>query len=280
MKKIRLDVHLVRSGLSRSREQARREIMAGWVRVEGETVTDPSKTIMGNEGVTVARPRGLYVSRGGGKLKHALDRFGISLEGRVAVDLGASTGGFTDCMLREGAVKVYAVDVGYGQLDYSLRIDPRVVVMERTNARHLDGGRFSEKVEFLAADLSFISILKVFEVIRDLFAPVEGVILLKPQFEAGPGRHDRGVVRAREDHVEILERVIGSLADMGMKMRGLVPSPIRGPRGNVEFLLHFECGGAAARPDGRNADIPGAVMRAVEEAHGADGGIEGAPRLS
>ncbi len=271
MKKIRLDVHLVRSGLSRSREQARREIMAGWVRVEGETVTDPSKTITGDEGVTVARPRGLYVSRGGGKLKHALDRFGISLAGRVAVDLGASTGGFTDCMLREGASKVYAVDVGYGQLDYSLRIDPRVVVMERTNARHLDGGRFSEKVEFLAADLSFISILKVFGVIRDLFAPVEGVILLKPQFEAGPGRHDRGVVRAREDHIEILERVIGSLAGMGMKMRGLVPSPIRGPRGNIEFLLHFECGAPAARPDGRNADISGAVKRAVEEAHGGTG---------
>ena len=269
MKKTRLDVHLAGTGLSRSREQARREIVAGWVRVNGETVTDPAKTISGDEEIAVVRPRGLYASRGGVKLKHAIDRFGIFLAGRTAADLGASTGGFTDCMLREGASKVYAVDVGYGQLDYSLRVDPRVVVMERTNARYIEKGDFPGKVDFVAADLSFISILKVFERMRDVFSPFEGVILLKPQFEAGPGRHDRGVVRGKGDHLEILERVISSLGEMGMEMRGLAPSPIRGPRGNIEFLLHFRCGEGSDGPEGGRIDVTDAVRAAVEEAHGA-----------
>ena len=146
------------------------------------------------------RPGGLYVSRGGQKLKLAIDRFGISLAGRTAADLGASTGGFTDCMLKEGAAKVYAVDVGYGQLDYALRKDPRVTVMEKTNVRALTRAHFPDAVDFFTADLSFISIVKAFDAVRDAFSPAEGVILIKPQFEAGPGDHKKGVVRKPEAH--------------------------------------------------------------------------------
>ena len=145
------------------------------------------------------RPGGLYVSRGGQKLKFALDRFGISLAGRIAADLGASTGGFTDCMLKEGAAKVYAVDVGYGQLDYSLREGtPASRSWKRPMSGPLARGSFPEAIDFFTADLSFISIVKVFDTIRDVFSPAEGVILIKPQFEAGPGDHKKGVVRKPE----------------------------------------------------------------------------------
>jgi 23S rRNA (cytidine1920-2'-O)/16S rRNA (cytidine1409-2'-O)-methyltransferase len=266
MKKRRLDIFLSESGKSQSREKAKREIIAGWVRVDGETVTDPAKPVAGTEKVTVERPGGIYVSRGGQKLKAAIDTFGIFLAGRVAVDLGASTGGFTDCMLREGAAKVYAVDVGYGQLDYTLRTDPRVIVMEKTNARNIKKEDFAGTVDFVAADLSFISIVKVFGAIRDLFSPVEGVILVKPQFEAGPGHHKKGVVRDRVAHGEILTRVISSLSEMGMVMTGLVHSPVKGPKGNIEFLLHFSCGRGPAA-GGYGVEQEAIIKNAVEAAH-------------
>jgi 23S rRNA (cytidine1920-2'-O)/16S rRNA (cytidine1409-2'-O)-methyltransferase len=273
MKKTRLDIFLARNGLSQSREKAKREIMAGWVKVDGETVTDPAKQVAGTERVTVERPGGLYVSRGGQKLKHALDRFGISLGGKTAVDLGASTGGFTDCMLKEGAAKVYAVDVGYGQLDYSLRKDPRVTVMEKTNARSLARDQFPDRVDFVTADLSFISIVKVFDTVRDVFSPVEGVLLVKPQFEADPGEHKKGVVRKKEIHVEILSRVVAALGEKGMIMKGIAPSPVTGPKGNIEFLLYFECGtgGAGMTEPERDAAIADAVSRAHEQFGAVDG---------
>ncbi len=265
MKKTRLDIYLTHNGLSQSREKAKREIMAGWVKVGDETVMDPSKPVVGTERITVERPGGLYVSRGGQKLKYALDRFGISLEGKSAVDLGASTGGFTDCMLKEGAVKVYAVDVGYGQLDYSLRRDPRVIVMEKTNARSLTREQFSGKVDFVTADLSFISIVKVFDTVRDIFSPVEGIILIKPQFEAASGEHKKGVVRKNEVHCDILVRVITALAEKGMAMKGLAHSPVTGPKGNIEFLLYFECGtGDAGMPAAKRE---AAIVEAVSRAH-------------
>ncbi|HOT46519.1 MAG TPA: TlyA family RNA methyltransferase [Spirochaetota bacterium] len=267
MKKTRLDIFLARSGLSPSREKSKREIMAGWVKVDGETVTDPARQVAGTERVTVERPGGLYVSRGGQKLKYALDRFGISLRGKTAVDLGASTGGFTDCMLKEGAAKVFAVDVGYGQLDYSLRKDPRVTVMEKTNARSLTREQFSGRVDFVTADLSFISIIKVFDTIRDIFAPVEGVILVKPQFEAEPGEHKKGVVRRKEIHVEILSRVVAALEEKGMIMKGIAPSPVTGPKGNIEFVVYFECGtgNAGMTEPARDTAIAEAVSRAHEQ---------------
>jgi 23S rRNA (cytidine1920-2'-O)/16S rRNA (cytidine1409-2'-O)-methyltransferase len=265
MKKTRLDIFLAQGGHSQSREKARREIVAGWVKVDDETVTDPSRGVAGTERITVERPGGLYVSRGGQKIKHALDRFGISLEGRTVADLGASTGGFTDCMLKEGAAHVYAVDVGYGQLDYALRKDPRVTVMEKTNVRALTRASFPEPVGFFTADLSFISIAKAFDAIRDSFSPAEGVILIKPQFEAGPGDHKKGVVRKQEAHREILARVLAALAERGMVLRGLAHSPIRGPKGNIEFLAHCVAGEnvPAALPDG----IDRLIADVVEAAH-------------
>ena len=173
-KKVRIDSHLAVNGLSRSREKAKKEILAGWVKVNGETVRDPSRLIQGDEDIAVARPGGEFVSRGGEKLSLALEVFNISLRDKTAVDLGASTGGFTDCMLKNGARKVYAVDVGYGQLDYSLRVDKRVVVMERTHVNTLKRDDFTEKIEFFAGDLSFISILKVSGTVQRLFPLCEG----------------------------------------------------------------------------------------------------------
>jgi 23S rRNA (cytidine1920-2'-O)/16S rRNA (cytidine1409-2'-O)-methyltransferase len=268
MKKTRLDIFLAQSALSQSREKARREIVAGWVRVDGETVTEPSRTIAGTERIVVERPGGQYVSRGGQKLKFALDRFGISLSGRTAADLGASTGGFTDCMLKEGAVKVYAVDVGYGQLDYALRKDPRVTVMEKTNVRALTRDAFPDAPDFFSADLSFISIVKAFDAIRASLAPVEGVILIKPQFEAGPGDHKKGVVRKPETHREILLRVLAALAEKGMLLRGLTHSPVRGPKGNIEFLAHCSVGESGG-PVPLSSDIGELVSRVVDGAHRA-----------
>jgi 23S rRNA (cytidine1920-2'-O)/16S rRNA (cytidine1409-2'-O)-methyltransferase len=279
MKKTRLDIYLAQSGLSRTREKARREVIAGWVKVNGETVKDPAKSVAGSEQIAVKRPGGLYVSRGGQKLKFALERFGISLAGKVAADLGASTGGFTDCLLKHGAAKVYAVDVGYGQLDFSLRKDPRVVVMEKTNARNLGRDSFPEAVDFVAADLSFISIVKVFDAIREAFPHPEGVILVKPQFEAGPGDHKKGVVRSKEAHARILTRVISSLSEKGMSMIGLVHSPIKGPKGNIEFLLHFQC--VPETPSNSiNAEQEAAILDVVVQAHQYFEGISGRADLS
>ncbi|OHD68718.1 MAG: hypothetical protein A2W19_12975 [Spirochaetes bacterium RBG_16_49_21] len=267
MKRIRLDLYLTQKGLSQTREKARREILAGWVRVNGETVTNPSRTIAGSEQVIVERPGGMYVSRGGQKLAHALKTFGIDLHGRVAADLGASTGGFTDCMLKAGAAGVYAVDVGYGQLDYSLRQDSRVRVMDRTNVRSLNASDFPDKVDFVTVDLSFISILKVFDAIKDAFAPVQGVILIKPQFEAGRGEQKKGVVRKKEAHTRILIAVISSLAESGMRMKGLTHSPVKGPKGNIEFLLYFDCEKQPSSQISLSPEQESSIIKAVETAH-------------
>jgi len=274
-KKTRLDVYLTRSGISETREKAKREILAGWVRVDGGTVTDPARLVVGTERITVARPGGLYVSRGGEKLKRGIDCFGIGMAGRIAADLGASTGGFTDCMLREGAALVYAVDVGYGQLDYRLRVDPRVVVMEKKNVRSLERKDFPRPPDFVAADLSFISILKVAAVIRKVFSPAEGVILIKPQFEAEPNEHKKGVVRSPDAHSGILLRVISALTREGILPLGLVHSPLRGPRGNIEFLLHFRAGDSARH--GGLSGIEERVREVVACAHHELGGahVEG-----
>ncbi|HOP62501.1 MAG TPA: TlyA family RNA methyltransferase [Spirochaetota bacterium] len=242
MKKIRLDAFIAEKNLSQSREKGRREIIAGWVKVNGETVRDPSKKINGDENVTVDRPGGIFVSRGGDKLKKGIDYFGIDLAGRVALDLGASTGGFTDCMLKNGAVKVYAVDVGYNQLDYSLRTDSRVVVMEKTHARDINKSMFSGDIDFFTADLSFISILKVLPSVAALFDRIEGVVLLKPQFEAESSQQKKGVVKSPEHHIGIVKRVVYGIADCGFIPVGMTFSPVKGPAGNIEFLVYLKRG--------------------------------------
>jgi len=242
MKQYRLDSALAEKGLSSSREKAKREILAGWVKVDGETVREPSRRIDGDESISVERPGGLFVSRGGDKLRHALDHFGIHLTGRVAVDLGASTGGFTDCMLKAGAAKVFAVDVGYGQLDYSIRTDQRVVTLERRHVNSLSADDFPQAIDFFTADLSFISIIKVTDRIKQLFPGVEGVILVKPQFESMQSEQKKGIVRKREDHAAILRRVCRGLTEKGISIQGCTYSPLKGPKGNIEFLLHVRPG--------------------------------------
>jgi 23S rRNA (cytidine1920-2'-O)/16S rRNA (cytidine1409-2'-O)-methyltransferase len=260
--KERLDKHLAESGISDSREKAKREILSGWVKVDGETVRDPSRIVLVSSDITVERPGGLFVSRGGEKLSRALSFFSIDVTERVCADLGASTGGFTDCLLKNGASKVYAIDVGYGQLDYSLRVDPRVVVMERMNARMLDAGMFSDPISFITADLSFISFTKVYPVISKLFHDASGVALIKPQFEAEKAEHKKGVVMRLDYHVAILTRTIDTLLSQGIAVKGLTHSPIKGPKGNIEFLLYFSI--AEDKPM-CHIDIAGIVKTAHEE---------------
>lgn len=263
MARIRLDVLLVERGLAESRERAKRDILAGWVKVNGETIRTVAKTVTGCENITVERPKGLFVSRGGVKLARALSVFGINVSGVAACDLGASTGGFTDCLLKAGAAHVDAVDVGYGQLDYSLRADPRVTVRERTHVNSLKAEDFLVPVAFVSIDLSFISLTKVMSHVCQLFPHAEGVALVKPQFEAAAGELKKGVVRREKDHAAILARTLAALVGEGCVIKGLCPSPIKGPAGNIEFLLHFSFAGEGALPD----TIPSLAASAAAAAH-------------
>ncbi len=242
--KQRLDVLVVERGLAESRAQAQRLIRAGLVRVRGQVADKPGTQVATNVKVTLqARPR--FVGRGGDKLEAALVRFGLDVAGAVVADVGASTGGFTDCLLQRGARRVYAIDVGYGQLAWRLRNDPRVVVMERTNARYLES--LPEPVGLVTADVSFISLgLILPAAVRWLTPPLspptvggegEVVALIKPQFEAGRREVGKGgVVRDPEVHRRVLERVLSMAAQLDLGLRGLMKSPLRGPAGNVEFL--------------------------------------------
>lgn len=236
MAKRRLDQLLVERGLAESREKARAAVMAGAVRVDGAPATKPGLLVREDAALEMAaRPR--YVSRGGEKLEHALRVFRLDVRDRVAADIGASTGGFTDCLLQAGARRVYAVDVGYGQLDYRLRRDPRVVVLERTNARYLEG--LPEPVDVATVDVSFISVEKVLPAVRRLLRPGgHVVVLVKPQFEAGREEVGRtGVVRDPLVHAKVIGRVAAWALDHGFRYRGLTASPILGAEGNREFLL-------------------------------------------
>lgn len=238
-KKYRLDKYLFENGYSKSREKAKREIIAGWVKVNGETIRVPSENISGQEQINVSRPKGDYVSRGGYKLEKALKVFDINVNNKTVIDLGASTGGFTHCLLLNGAKKVYAVDVGYGQLDYSLRIDNRVVVLEKTNARNIELNMFDESIELITSDMSFISIQKYYNHIKSIFPSIDMMILIKPQFEAEPGEHKKGVVKTQENHYNIVMRTLNYLDGEGFTFYNIDFSPIKGPKGNVEFLLHM-----------------------------------------
>jgi 23S rRNA (cytidine1920-2'-O)/16S rRNA (cytidine1409-2'-O)-methyltransferase len=251
MPKTRLDVLVVERGLTETRAQAQRLIRAGLVRVGGQVADKPGARIPAGAEVAVEdRPR--FVSRGGEKLDAALMHFGLDVSDMVAADVGASTGGFTDCLLQHGARRVYAIDVGYGQLDWRLRNDSRVVVMERTNARYLKG--LPESVDLVTIDVSFISLALLFPtVVRWLpSSKREGghlVALVKPQFEAG--RRDvgkGGVVRDPEVHRRVLARVLDDAAASGLCVRGLMASPLRGRAGNTEFLGWWELGEAAQDP--------------------------------
>ncbi len=244
MPKTRLDQRLADLGLTPSREQARRLIMAGEVLVNGQPVDRPSAAVADEAAITLkARPR--FVSRGGEKLEAALAHFNLEVAGRVCADVGASTGGFTDCLLQRGAARVYAIDVGHGVLDARLRADPRVVVMEDTNARYV--ARLPEPVSFVSVDASFISLKLLLPVIAN-WLPAPGgppsavVALIKPQFEAGRKEVSRGggVIKDPALHRRVLEDVLGFAAAQGFAVRGLRRSPLTGPKGNVEFLTWLE----------------------------------------
>jgi 23S rRNA (cytidine1920-2'-O)/16S rRNA (cytidine1409-2'-O)-methyltransferase len=236
--KVRIDKLLLDRGLAQSRERARALILAGKV-VVGENVVDKAGQLV--DASVEVRLRGEdipYVSRGGLKLAHALTHFAIDVAGKVALDAGASTGGFTDVLLRSGAARVYAVDVGYGQLAWSLRQDPRVVVIERQNLRHLAKGRIPEDLDLAVADLSFISLTLVLDKLAELLGPRRPIVaLIKPQFEVGKGEVGKGgVVRDPAKRQAAVERVTSFAAARGFEVKGVVESPIPGPAGNVEYL--------------------------------------------
>lgn len=245
MAKQRLDLALVERGLAASREQARAAVEAGRVLVSGRPAVKPAVLVGADAAIELqAPPR--YVSRGGEKLEHALRRFAIDVTGLVAADVGASTGGFSDCLLQHGAARVYAIDVGYGQIAYRLRSDPRVVVMERVNARYLEP--LPEPVDLAVADLSFISLTKVLPAVVGSLKPgAHLVVLLKPQFEARRDEVGRGgIVRDPLVHAAVVGRFVHWLTSRGYRILGLTLSPIRGASGNREFLMHLQRPDAAA----------------------------------
>ncbi len=243
--KDRLDVKLVEEGLFTSRERARAAIMAGLVFIDGQRAEKPG--LMVGAGCTV-EVRGNpipYVSRGGLKLEKAIKVFELNLNGRIVLDIGASTGGFTDCALKHGAGLVYAVDVGYGQLAWELRNDSRVVVLERTNIRYLTRDALKDLPDFATMDVSFISLSKVLPGLGGLMAgQAAGVALIKPQFEAGREKvGKKGVVRDPQVHVEVITNLVNLFLKQGWSVQGLDFSPVTGPEGNIEYLLYFERNG-------------------------------------
>jgi 23S rRNA (cytidine1920-2'-O)/16S rRNA (cytidine1409-2'-O)-methyltransferase len=237
MSKFRLDVLLFERKLTESREKASALIMSGSVFVDGKKAIKPGTQVLTDCDIEISA--GLqYVSRGGLKLKKALEYFNVSPMGKICIDCGASTGGFTDCLLQNGAESVYAVDVGYGQLAYKIRSDPRVVVMERTNIRYVTADMFEKKPEFAVADLSFISLKLVLPALsRIMTADSSAICLIKPQFEAGREKvGKKGVVRDIETHKEVLDMFCKNAADSGFGVMGLTFSPIKGAEGNIEYL--------------------------------------------
>lgn len=243
MKK-RLDILVTERGLAESREKAKTLIMAGQVYVDGQKADKPGDTFSEDAAVEV-RGKGLpYVSRGGLKLEKAMREFGLQLQGRTCMDIGASTGGFTDCMLQNGAQRVYSVDVGYGQLAWSLRTDPRVVNLERTNARYLTQEQVPEEIGFFSVDVSFISLTLILPAVRPLLAEHgQAVCLIKPQFEAGREKvGKKGVVRDPAVHLEVLEHFLKHADEADFSVKGLTFSPIRGPEGNIEYLGYLTVG--------------------------------------
>ncbi len=243
MEKVRLDTLLVSKGLAKSRQNAKAMIMAGQVYIDNQKCDKAG--MMVDPDVTEPQIRGeklRYVSRGGLKLEKAIKEFPITLENKIAMDIGASTGGFTDCMLQNGAKKVYAVDVGYGQFAWKLRQDERVVNMERTNIRYVTHGDIGEYIDFASIDVSFISLRLVLPVAKELLSPVgEVVALIKPQFEAGRDKvGKKGVVRDINVHYEVVKSVIDFARETGFYTGGLSFSPIKGPEGNIEYLLYLK----------------------------------------
>ncbi len=239
--KARLDVLLTERGLAPTRERARAIILAGQVTVDGQVVSKAGTSVAAAAHVELLQPDHPYVGRGGLKLAHALDVFGVAVEGREALDIGASTGGFTDVLLRRGAVRVVALDVGHGQLDWRIRNDPRVLVIEGKNARYLAPGDIPSPVDLVVVDVSFISLAHILPQVPPLLRPGADVVaLVKPQFEAGRDEvGKKGIVRDPDVHERVIAGVTEAAGRAGLARVGLTPSPVRGAEGNQEFLLHL-----------------------------------------
>ena len=261
--KERLDQLLVQRGLCESRSKAQAVIMAGQVFVDGQKCDKAGTSVDDTAEIEVRGNHCPFVSRGGLKLEKALRDFGVDPTGYVCSDSGASTGGFTDCLLQKGASKVFAIDVGYGQLAWSIRTDPRVVCMERTNIRYVTPEDLGEPLDLSVVDVSFISLKIVLPAIRNLLKPTGQILcLIKPQFEAGKDKvGKKGVVRDPAIHREVLENFVALAAELGMTLRNLTFSPVKGPEGNIEFLGHL----SMEAEGGIVADIPAIVAAAHEE---------------
>lgn len=263
--KERLDVLLVKRNLAESREKAKALIMAGIVYVDGQKEDKAGTSFDESVGIEVRGHTLKYVSRGGLKLEKAMSHFGVELEGKICMDVGSSTGGFTDCMLQNGAVKVYAVDVGHGQLAWKLRNDERVVCMEKTNIRYVTPEDIPQKIDFSSIDVSFISLTKVLRPVKQLLQENGQIVcLIKPQFEAGREKvGKKGVVRDKKVHLEVIEMVIGFAVSIGFEVLNLEFSPIKGPEGNIEYLLYLQ-----NHPEGEQyPEVPVNEGKIVESAH-------------
>ena len=264
MKKERLDVLMVQRNLAESREKAKALIMSGIVYVNGQKEDKAGTSFEETVQIEVRGSTLKYVSRGGLKLEKAMSRFGVQLAGKVCMDVGASTGGFTDCMLQNGAVKVYAVDVGYGQFAWKLRQDERVVCMEKTNIRYVKPEDIADRLDFASVDVSFISLTKVLGPARELLNDNgEMVCLIKPQFEAGREKvGKKGVVRDKAVHEEVIHKVIDYAVEIGFHILNLEYSPIKGPEGNIEYLVYIRKEAEGSREESVD------VHAVVEAAHG------------
>ncbi|MGI6082494.1 MAG: TlyA family RNA methyltransferase [Limnochordia bacterium] len=262
--KMRLDTWLVRQGWFESREQARRSVLAGEVYVNGRLESKPGTSVASDAEIELRRETPRYVSRGGLKLEKGLSVFALTVAGRNALDVGASTGGFTDCLLQHGARHVWAVDVGYGQLDWKLRNDTRVTVLERTNIRYLEPDRIPP-VDIATIDVSFISLNKVLPAVVRLLGPEGDIVaLVKPQFEAGrQAVGKRGVIRDPRVHVQVLEGVVDCAHSLQLATCAVTHSPIKGPQGNIEFLMHL-----SPRPQSTATDdVKAQLSTLVDQAH-------------
>jgi 23S rRNA (cytidine1920-2'-O)/16S rRNA (cytidine1409-2'-O)-methyltransferase len=257
--KKRLDVLLVERALVGSRQRAQALILAGDVQVNGSRVDKAGTLVVEDAEITLRAPL-KYVGRGGMKLEGALDAFQVDPRGRTCADVGASTGGFTDCLLQRGAARIYAIDVGYGQIAWKLRNDPRVVVMDRVNVRYLEG--LPEPVDLAVVDVSFISLTLVLPVVKRLLTPRgEIVALIKPQFEAGRERVGKGgIVRDARVHRAVIEKIARHAAENDLRVRGVCRSPIQGADGNAEFFIHLSAEGSSS-----NIDVGKEIERAVTQ---------------
>lgn len=264
--KERLDVLLVKRGLAASREKAKAIIMSGIVFVDGQREDKAGASFDDQVPIELKGRTLQYVSRGGLKLEKAMKHFDVSPSGKICMDVGCSTGGFTDCMLQNGAVKVYAVDVGHGQLDWKLRNDERVVCMEKTNIRYVTPDQIEDRIDFASIDVSFISLTKVLGPVKDLLTDDgEIVCLIKPQFEAGREKvGKKGVVRDKGVHKEVINMVIDYAKSIGFTVCNLEFSPIKGPEGNIEYLLHI----CKEGKDNEPVDVDNIVERSHEELAG------------